>query len=89
MISLVSVQSALPPPCTAPAALAASLRRFLVSAAALVLQPPALAEPLGPGPLSLGDRHHPESAPAVAPHPDVHLVEPAAVAPVQAALRVG
>jgi hypothetical protein len=40
---------------------------------------PALAEPLGPDPLRLSDRHHPG---AVAPHPDVHLVEPAAVAPV-------
>ena len=48
---------------------------------------PALAEPLGPDPLRLGDRHHPGAAPAVAPHPDVHLVEPAAVAPVP--LRVG
>ena len=38
---------------------------------------PALAEPLGPDPLRLGDRHHPG-----APHPDVQLVEPAAVAPV-------
>jgi hypothetical protein len=43
---------------------------------------PALAEPLGPDPLRLGDRHHPWAAPAVAPHPDVHLVEPAAVASV-------
>jgi hypothetical protein len=40
----------------------------------------ALAELLGPDPLRLGDRYHP--GPAVAPHPDVHLVEPAAVAPV-------
>ena len=48
---------------------------------------PALAEPLGPDPLRIGDRHHPGAAPAVAPHPDVHLVEPAAVAPVP--LRVG
>ncbi len=48
---------------------------------------PAIAEPLGPDPLHLGDRHHPGSAPAVSPHPDVHLVEPAAVAPVP--LRVG
>jgi hypothetical protein len=44
---------------------------------------PALAEPLGPNPISLGDRHHP----AVAPHPDVHLVEPATFAPVP--LHVG
>ncbi len=43
---------------------------------------PALAEPLGPDAVRLGDRHHPGAAPAVAPHPDVHLVEPAAVAPV-------
>ncbi len=37
---------------------------------------PALAESLGPDLLRLGDRHHPGAAPAVAPHPDVHLVEP-------------
>ena len=48
---------------------------------------PALAEPLVPDPLRIGDRHHPGAAPAVAPHPDVNLVEPAAVAPVP--LRVG
>ena len=48
---------------------------------------PALVEPLGPDPLYLGDRHHPGVAPAVAPHLDDHLVEPAAVAPVP--LRVG
>ncbi len=33
------------------------------------------------------DGHHPRAAPAVAPHPDVHLVEPAAIAPIP--LRVG
>jgi hypothetical protein len=43
---------------------------------------PALAETLAPHPLSLGDRHHAGAAPAVAPHPDVHLIEPAAIAPV-------
>ena len=48
---------------------------------------PALAETLAPHPPSLGDRHHAGAAPAVAPHPDVYLVEPAAVAPVP--LRVG
>ena len=48
---------------------------------------PALAEPLCPDPLRLSNRHHPGVAPAVAPHPDFHLVEPAAVAPVP--LRVG
>jgi hypothetical protein len=50
---------------------------------------PTFAETLAPYPLSLRDRHHHDAgaAPAVAPHPDVHLVEPAAVAPVQ--LRVG
>ncbi len=47
----------------------------------------ALAEPFGPDPLRLCDRHHPGAAPAAAPHPDVHLVEPADVAPVP--LRVG
>ncbi len=41
---------------------------------------PALAELLGPDHLHLGDRHHPGEAPAVVPHPDVHLIEPAAVA---------
>ncbi len=40
---------------------------------------PALDEPLagGPDPLSplrLSNRHHPGAAPAVAPHPEVHLV---------------
>ncbi len=41
---------------------------------------PSLAETLCPDPLrpGLGDRHHPGATPAVAPHPDVHLVEPAA-----------
>jgi hypothetical protein len=82
MISLTFVKSAPPPPWAAPTAAAASLRRFLVSAAE-----PALAETLAPYPLSLRDRHHAGAAPAVAPHPDVHLVEPAAVAPVP--LRVG
>jgi hypothetical protein len=48
---------------------------------------PALAEPLGPDPLRFSNRHHLGAAPAVVPHPDVHLVEPDAVAPVQ--LRVG
>ena len=48
---------------------------------------PALAETLAPYPLSLGDRHHAGATPAVAPHPDIYLVEPAAVAPVP--LRVG
>ena len=48
---------------------------------------PALADTLPPDPLCLSDGHHPGAAPAVAPHPDVHLVEPAAVAPVL--LRVG
>ena len=48
---------------------------------------PALAETLAPHPLSLRDRHHSGATPAVAPHPDVHLVKPAAVAPVP--LRVG
>ena len=43
---------------------------------------PALAETLSPDPLRLRDGHHPSAAPAVAPHPDVHLVEPATVAPV-------
>ena len=43
---------------------------------------PALAETLSPDPLRLSDGHHPSAAPAVAPNPDVHLVEPATVAPV-------
>ncbi len=53
---------------------------------------PALAEPLCrgcPDPLRLGDRHHPGAAPAVAPHSDVHLVEPAAVQVAPIPLRVG
>jgi hypothetical protein len=48
---------------------------------------PALADTLAPDPLSLCDGNHPGAAPAVAPHPDVHLVEPATVVPVP--LRVG
>jgi hypothetical protein len=48
---------------------------------------PALADTLAPDPLSLCDGHYPGAAPAVAPHPNVHLIEPAAVAPVP--LRVG
>ncbi len=50
---------------------------------------PALtdSETLTPDPLRLSDIHHPGTAPAVAPHPDVHLVEPASVAPVE--LRIG
>ncbi len=43
---------------------------------------PALADTLAPDPLSLGDGYHPGAAPAIAPHPDVHLIEPAAVSPV-------
>jgi hypothetical protein len=68
---------------------AASLRRPRCGSGGAATLPrlcrpgPALAEPLGPDPLCLSDRHHPgAAAPAVAPHPDVHLVEPAAVAPV-------
>ena len=48
---------------------------------------PALAETLSPDPLRLRDGYHPSVAPAVAPHPDVHLVEPAAVALVPVASR--
>ena len=48
---------------------------------------PALADTLAPDPLSLCYGHHPGVAPAVAPHPDIHLVQPATVAPV--ALSVG
>ncbi len=48
---------------------------------------PALPDTLAPDFLSLCDGHHQGVAPAVAPHPDVHLVEPAAVALVP--LRVG
>ncbi len=48
---------------------------------------PALADTLAPDPLSLCNGHHPGAAPAVAPHPDVHLVKPDAVALVP--LRVG
>ncbi len=72
---------------------AAALRRRPCGSSLAVTLPrlcrpgPALAEPLGPDPLRLGDRHHLGAALAVAPHPDVHLVEPAAVARVP--LRVG
>ncbi len=55
-----------------------------VSLPSLSCLDPALADTLAPDPLSLCYGH---MAPAVAPHPDVHLVEPAAVAPVP--LRVG
>ncbi len=48
---------------------------------------PALADTLGPDPLSLCGGHHLGAASAVAPYPGVHLTEPAAVAPVS--LRVG
>ncbi len=48
---------------------------------------PALADMLSPAPLRLCDEHHPEAAPAVVPHPNVQLLEPAAVAPFQ--LRIG
>ncbi len=48
---------------------------------------PALAEQLGLDPLRFSDRNHPGAAPAVAPHPDVHLVDPATVA--QVPLHVG
>ncbi len=51
---------------------------------------PALPYTLAPDPLHLSDGHHLGVAPGpLAPHPDLHLVEPAqaAVAPVQ--LRVG
>ncbi len=34
---------------------------------------PALAETLAPHLLSIGDRHHPAAARAVAPHPDVAM----------------
>jgi hypothetical protein len=61
-----------------------------VSLPSLCCPGPALADStLAPDPLSLCDGHHPGVAPqaAVEPYPDVHLVESAAVAPVQ--LRVG
>ncbi len=50
---------------------------------------PVLADTLAPDPLSLGYGQFPGpgAAPAIAPHPDVHLVQPTAVAPVP--LRVG
>jgi hypothetical protein len=62
-------------------------RGLALSLPGLSCPDPALADTLAPDPLSLGDGHHPGAAPAVAPHPDVYLVEPAAVAPVP--LRVG
>ena len=56
-----------------------------VSLSSLSCPDPALPDMLVADPLSLCDGHHPGVAPAVAPHPDVHLVEPAAVAPCPAA----
>jgi hypothetical protein len=38
---------------------------------------PAFADMLVPDPLSLCDGHHPEAGQAVAPRPDIHLIEPA------------
>jgi hypothetical protein len=53
-----------------------------VSLPGLSCPDPALADTLAPDPLSLSDGHHPSpgAAPAVAPHPDVHSIEPVAVA---------
>ncbi len=59
----------------------------LASLPSLCCPGPALADTLMPDPLRLCYGHCPGTAPAVEPHPDVHLVEPAAVAPVQ--LSVG
>ena len=83
MISWPELHWRAPPPPSA----AASLCRFLVSPALMMRLDLALADTLAPDPLSLCYGHHPGVAPAVAPHPDVHLVEPAAVSPVP--LRVG
>ena len=66
---------------------AGSSRCLTASLPSLCCPGPALADALVPDPLSLCDGHHPGAAPAVAPHPDVHLVEPAAVPLVP--LRVG
>jgi hypothetical protein len=68
---------------------AAALRRLrCCSGLAATRRPgPALAEPLGPDPSASAIDTIRGAAPAVAPHPDVHLIEPAAVAPVP--LRVG
>ncbi len=79
-----------PPPPPATQAAVASLRRFLVVEVhtRLCRQGLALAG-INPGPLRLSDGHHPGAAPAIAPHPEVHLVKPASVAPVQSELRAG
>ncbi len=58
-----------------------------VSLPSLCCPGPALADALAPDPFSLCNGHHPGAAPAVAPHPDVHLIVPAAVPLVP--LRVG
>ncbi len=71
----LSVHSALPLAAPDPAC---SIHSFLVSAALI----PALADTLTPDSLSLRDGHHPGATPAVAPRPNVHLVESAAVAPI-------
>ena len=74
IIGQCSIRSAaaLPGPCAAPAisgiGLAATLPR-------LCRPDPVLAEPLGPDPLRLGDRHHLGAAPAVAPHPEFWMVK--------------
>ena len=57
-----------------------SLSCLAASLPSLSCLDPALADTLAPDPLSLCYGHHPGVAPAVAPHPDVHLVQPAAVA---------
>jgi hypothetical protein len=49
-------------------------RSLAVSLPSLCCPGPALADTLAPDPLSLCYGHHPGAAPAVAPHPDVHLV---------------
>ncbi len=61
---------------------AASGSGLAASLLSLCCPGPALADALAPDPISLCNGHHPGAAPAVAPHPDVHLVESAAVAPI-------
>ena len=79
--------ASLRPAATLGSAYSSSGGGFVVSLPSLSCPDPALADTLAPDPLSLCYGHHPGVAPAVAPHPDVHLVQPAAVAPVP--LRVG
>ncbi len=63
--------------CTATGSPRADL--FAVPLPRLSCSDPALPDTLTPDFFSLCDGHHPGATPAVAPHPNVHLIESAAV----------